>query len=146
MATDVSEALRRLVADRAYHVCEYCLIAEEDTFWRCQVDHIISRKHGGRTEESNLAWACAICNSTKGTDLGTLVGQPPKLQRLFHPRKDRWSNCFTLNEVRIEPGNAIGTATVNLLALNHDNRLRERETAAQAGRYPSIGALARMKE
>jgi len=32
MASDVSDALRRHVADRAYHVCEYCLIHEDDTF------------------------------------------------------------------------------------------------------------------
>ena len=44
VASDVSEQLRRQVAERAYHVCEYCLIHENDTFWDCHVDHIISRK------------------------------------------------------------------------------------------------------
>jgi hypothetical protein len=52
MASDVSEQLRRQVAERAYHVCEYCLFHEDDTVWGCQVDHIISRKHGGLTEPS----------------------------------------------------------------------------------------------
>jgi hypothetical protein len=33
-----------------------------------------------------------------------------------------------------------------LLELNHDNRLRERETLVETGRYPTIEALARMKE
>ena len=47
MSSEVSERLRRLVAERAYHVCEYCLIHEEDTFWGCQLDYIISRKHRG---------------------------------------------------------------------------------------------------
>jgi len=47
MASEVSERLRRQVAERAYHVCEYCLLHEDDTFWGCQIDHIISRKHGG---------------------------------------------------------------------------------------------------
>ena len=41
LGSEVSERLRVLVAERAYHVCEYCLIHEEDTFWGCQVDHII---------------------------------------------------------------------------------------------------------
>jgi len=45
MGSEVSQRLRQLVADRAYHVCEYCLIYEDDTFWGCQVDHIISLKH-----------------------------------------------------------------------------------------------------
>ena len=57
MASDVNERLRRQVAERAYHVCEYCL-----------------------------------------------------------------------------------------LQLNHPSRLRERETLAEAGRYPTIEALARMQE
>ena len=146
MASDASEHLRWQVAERAYHVCEYCLVHEDDTFWGCQLDHIISRKHGGATEPGNLAWACACCNSTKGSDLGTLVGQPPQLLRLFHPRTDLWSGCFLLNGVRIAPANSIGEGTVRLLQLNHDNRLRERETLADAGRYPTIEALARMKE
>ena len=57
------------INERAYHVSEYCLVHEDDTFWGCQVDHIISRKHGGATEPGNLAWACACCNNTKGSDL-----------------------------------------------------------------------------
>jgi len=35
---------------------------------------------------------------------------------------------------------------VKLLQLNHETRLRERETLTETGRYPSIEALARMKE
>jgi hypothetical protein len=146
MSTAVSDRLRREVADRAYHVCEYCLIHEQDTFWGCQVDHIISRKHAGPSEAENLAWACACCNNTKGSDLGTRVGQPPELVRLFHPRSDRWAGCFQLIGVRIEPTNPVGKATVKLLQLNHDSRWRERQVLALVGRFPSIEALARMKE
>jgi hypothetical protein len=29
MASEVSDRLRRQVAERAYHVCEYCLIHED---------------------------------------------------------------------------------------------------------------------
>jgi hypothetical protein len=146
MSTPVSERQRLAVADRAYHVCEYCLIHEHDSFWGCQVDHIISRKHGGPTVTENLAWACACCNNAKGTDLGARVGQPPELVRLFHPRSDRWNDCFQLVGVRIEPLNAIGTATVTLLQLNHESRLNEREILASVGRFPTVEALARMKE
>ena len=146
MATEVSERLRRPVAERAYHVCEYCLVHEDDTFWGCQVDHIISRKHGGATEPGNLAWACACCNNTKGSDLGTLVGRPPQLLRIYHPRSDPWGGWFLLTGIRIDRVHAMGEATVKLLQLNHDSRLRERETLAETGRYPTIEALARMKE
>jgi hypothetical protein len=146
MASDVSDALRRQVAERAYHVCEYCLIHEDDTFWGCQVDHIISRKHGGATEAANLASACAACNNSKGSDLGTLAGPRSELTRLFHPRSDRWAECFQLHGARIDPHGAVGEATIKLLQINDDQRVRERQVLAEVGRYPTIEALARMKE
>ncbi len=146
MASDVSDALRRQVAERAYHVCEYCLIHEDDTFWGCQVDHVISRKHGGATEAANLAWACAACNNSKGSDLGTLAGPAPELTRLFHPRSDRWAESFQLHDARLAPNGAVGEATVKLLKINDGQRVRERQVLAEAGRYPTIEALARMKE
>ncbi|MCX6927748.1 MAG: hypothetical protein NT154_31735 [Verrucomicrobia bacterium] len=34
MASDVHERLRWQVVERAYHVCEYCLVHEDDTFHR----------------------------------------------------------------------------------------------------------------
>ncbi len=146
MSSEVNAQQRRLVADRSYHVCEYCLLHEDDTFWGCQIDHIISRKHGGNSDVDNLAWAYACCNNYKGSDIATLVGQPPLLSRLYHPRTDRWSECFRLNGYRIEAHNAPGAATEKLLQLNQESRLRERAALGQTGRYPTIEALARMKE
>ena len=146
MHADVSARLRQQVAERAYHVCEYCLIHEHDTLWGCEVDHIISRKHGGASDGSNLAWACAVCNGYKGSDVATIVGQPPQLSRLFHPRQDRWSDCFQLTAVVIDPLNQTGAATGKLLRINEPNRLLERSELLQIGRYPTIEALARMKE
>ena len=55
MGKYVSAKLRRLVAARAEYLCEYCLINEEDRGFGCQIDHIVSEKHGGRTEATNLA-------------------------------------------------------------------------------------------
>jgi HNH endonuclease len=53
MADGVSAELRLVVAARADFLCEYCLIAEEDTFFGCHVDHIISIKHRGLTKAEN---------------------------------------------------------------------------------------------
>jgi len=146
MSSEVNAGQRQQVADRAYHVCEYCLVHEDDTFWGCQIDHIISRKHGGISDSANLAWACACCNNFKGSDIATLVGRPPRLSRLYHPRKDRWTDCFRLVGYRIEPNNTLGIATEQLLQLNEDSRLRERAALGLTGRYPAIEVLARMKE
>ena len=68
----ISAELRRIVEVRAEGLCEYCLIDQESSFLGHQVDHIISEKHGGRTEASNLAAACACCNRAKGSDIGSI--------------------------------------------------------------------------
>jgi 5-methylcytosine-specific restriction endonuclease McrA len=57
MSSYISTALRCLVTERAEGLCEYCLTHEDDTFYGCQVDHIISEKHGGPTSADNLAFA-----------------------------------------------------------------------------------------
>ncbi|AFY34267.1 HNH endonuclease [Calothrix sp. PCC 7507] len=44
----ISAELRRLVSDRTAHICKYCLYPEVDGL-SCQVDHIISVKHGSAT-------------------------------------------------------------------------------------------------
>jgi len=138
--------LRQQVAERAYHVCEYCLIHEDDVFWGFETDHVISRKHDGPTTLDNLAWTCACCNRNKGTDVGTLVGNPARLTRLFHPRQDAWAEHFVLQQVVIEGLSDIGVGTSRLLKLNEDARLKERRGLQLVGRYPTIEALARMKE
>lgn len=60
MRRKVSSRLRRLVAQRANYRCEYCRIHEDDTFYGCQVEHIISIKHGGSNSLENLAYAYAF--------------------------------------------------------------------------------------
>ena len=72
--TYINVALRQLVIRRANGLCEYCLIHEDDTYFGCQVDHIISEKHGGPTEEGNLAYACSFCNRNKVVILGLSYG------------------------------------------------------------------------
>jgi hypothetical protein len=95
--------LRRLVIERASHRCEYCLIHEDDTFFGCEVDHIISIKHDGVTEGSNLAYACQVCNRRKGSDLGSLVRGTGELVRFFNPRVDQWAEHFRLDGTIINP-------------------------------------------
>lgn len=63
--TYVSVALRQSVYDRAGSACEYCLIPEIAVLVSHEVDHVIAKKHGGRTELANLALACTICNKYK---------------------------------------------------------------------------------
>ena len=145
MSSYVSAALRRRVAERAGHLCEYCLVAEADTFFGCEVDHVISEKHGGATAPNNLAYAGAFCNRHKGTDVGSIDSEHGTLTRFYHPRKDRWSEHFVLDGTEIRSLSAIGAVTVRILQMNATERLLEREALRQAGRYPSTTARERMK-
>src|SRR6266511_979320 len=93
MARWISAELRQTIADRANVLCEYCLIAEAETFYGCEVDHIISLKHGGSSEPDNLAYACALCNRAKGSDVGS-ISTVGKFTRFFNPRSDRTEKLF----------------------------------------------------
>jgi HNH endonuclease len=146
MPSYISEELRRLVALRAEHLCEYCLIYEEDTFYGCEVDHIISVKHGGLAEADNLAYACVFCNRQKGSDIGSIVRRTGEFSRFFNPRIDRWGEHFRLEGAMIQPQTMIGEVTARILGFNHSDRLLERQTLIAVGRYPTASALARMGE
>ena len=80
--TYISAELRRFVRARANAGCEYCGIAETDTWFGCEVDHIISEKHGGLTGPENLALACVTCNRAKGSDIASVT------------EEGRWSGFF----------------------------------------------------
>ncbi len=136
MSKKIPEALRREVAIRAGYRCEYCRRPEVDSFIRYQSDHIISRKHGGRTELSNLAHTCPICNNAKGSDLATILDDEEKLIRLFHPRKDNWFDHFEVHEGEILHKTEIGEATIKLLKLNDIDRILERVDLIAAGLFP----------
>ncbi len=146
MSSYVSTALRRLVVERAAYLCEYCLLHEEDTFFGCEVDHIMSEKHGGPTVAENLAYACAFCNRAKGSDIGSIVWRSRAFSRFLHPRTDRWAEHFVLDGVTIIPLSDIGEATARILDFNNPDRVLERQTVHGIGRYPSTAALVRMIE
>ena len=86
----ISDRLRQKVASRAERLCEYCLIHEEDAYVGLQVDHIISKKHGGQTTAQNLALACACCNRQKGTDISAMDPASGVFVALCNPRKSLW--------------------------------------------------------
>ena len=146
MSSEVSETLRRRVAERAWHVCEYCLVHEEDVYHGCEMDHIRSLKHEGLTVEENLAFACFHCNRHKGTDLGSMGARTGGLVRFYNPRLDRWKEHFCWNEGRIDPLTEIGEVTARVLEFNHPERVAFSRLLTEAGRYPTMEAMALLKE
>lgn len=145
MSDYVSEELRRLVSTRAEGLCEYCLIHGDDTFFGCEVDHIISRKHRGPTAAENLALTCLFCNRYKGTDLGSLLPGSDEIIRLFHPRRDRWAEHFRLDGPTIRALTPIGEVTAKVLRFNDSDRLLERRLLIAIGHYPPAAAVRRIR-
>ena len=137
MGNDITEVLRSEVARRAHHHCEYCLIHEDDIAFRPHIDHIVSRKHGGLSDIENLAYACALCNRSKGSDLASINGRGDEIVRMFHPRHDRWADHFQLDGCSIRAISEVGAATSELLKFNAPERLAERSLLQSLGSYPT---------
>jgi hypothetical protein len=131
--------LRRLVRARAAECCEYCLIPERLTLATHWVDHIVAEKHGGLTEEGNLALSCVLCSQRKGSDLTSIDPQTGQITPLFHPRRDRWADHFRLVGARIEALTPTGRVTVRLLQLNHPDRIEERDLMLRLGLQAPAG-------
>jgi len=143
--TYISAELRRLVSDRADHLCEYCLVSSLDRVSGCHVDHIISVKHGGATTLENLCYACTFCNLQKGTDLGSINWRTGELVRFFNPRKDFWGDHFQLNDALIQAITDIGEVTERILDFNNHERVLERELLMEIARYPLTSARKRIR-
>jgi hypothetical protein len=84
------------------------------------------QKHGGTNDLDNLAFACALCNQFKSTDIASLDPETGALTPLYHPRRDRWREQFELKEAVIVALTAVGRVTVRLLRLNAAERVAER--------------------
>jgi hypothetical protein len=140
----ISEQLRQKVKDRAYSLCEYCLLREEDGFRAFQVDHVISEKHRGPTEDHNLCFSCSHCNRSKGSDIGSVL--QGRFVRLYNPRIECWSDHFHLDGPLIKARSRIGGATIHVLGLNEPDRLEKRAVLIQAACYPSPQAVRMMNQ
>jgi hypothetical protein len=127
MSTYLNAGLRRLVEDRAGDCCEYCKMPSTVAFFPHEVDHVIAEKHGGTTDESNLAYACWRCNRHKGSDLGSFDPQTGEFSFLFHPRQQSWIEHFHLVNGQILGLTVTGRTTVKLLQFNHPDRISERQ-------------------
>ena len=100
------------------------------------IEHIIARKHNGPTISENLALACFNCNVAKGTNLSGIDPATGIMERLYHPRRDLWSEHFSWNGPEIVGLTSVGRTTVAVLNLNHGIRIRQRQLFLKAGWIP----------
>ena len=132
--------LRRKVFLRAHGCCEYCRSQARFALQSFSVDHIVPRSTGGLDDVKNLALACQGCNSHKYSRTRTRDPVSGATVRLYHPRRDRWSEHFAWNEdfTLIMGLSAIGRATIEALQLNRVSVVNLRRLLYQAGEHPPL--------
>lgn len=129
----IDAAKRATVRMRAADCCEYCQRSQSASpLIPLQIEHIVSRKHGGSDELDNLALACVECNLHKGSDLTGIDPESGIVTTLFNPRRDRWADHFAWEGLRIAGRSSVGRTTARLLQLNAPARIRVRR-ATQHG-------------
>jgi 5-methylcytosine-specific restriction endonuclease McrA len=129
----MTEKLRTRVWRRARGRCEYCRTPFHYDQVPAEVDHIIAQQHRGATVISNLAAACAHCNSHKGTNIASIDPTTRKMVPLFHPRKDRWERHFRWAGAQLVGQTPQGRATVFLLAINDPAKVAARAALMDEG-------------
>jgi hypothetical protein len=129
-------ALVRQVWLRAHGCCEYCQTPQEFSRATFEIDHIISRKHGGPTVAGNLALSCFWCNSFKGTDIAGLDPRTHKLTPLFNPGRHKWGRHFRWDGPLLRGRTPIGRVTVALLQINDPERVALRAGLLEQDVFP----------
>jgi hypothetical protein len=100
---------------------------------RFHIEHLRARQHGGNDAPANLALACPHCNWFKGPNLTSFDPETEELVPLFNPRTQSWHEHFALDDVMIVGLTPIGRATVRLLHMNLEDRLKVRAVLKERG-------------
>ncbi len=136
--TDLAEATRQRVRQRAGNRCEYCLSHQDYVMGILQVDHLKPIAKGGSDAEDNLCLACELCNQYKWTKTDGLDPESGEIVALFNPRQQKWHDHFTWSEGGIEiiGLTTCGRATVIALRLNNSIAVTVRRNWVRAGWHP----------
>jgi hypothetical protein len=130
--------LRRLVAERGMHCCEYCRAQVRYSADALTIDHITPRSLGGSTTHDNLALCCYGCNQHKSRRTAALDPVTEARVPLFHPREHRWEEHFAWNDdftfmLGLTP---TGRATIAALQLNRPGLVNLRRVLYAMGEHP----------
>jgi HNH endonuclease len=125
--------LRQFVVKRAKERCEYCLLPQSVSLTPYQLDHVISKQHGGSDDENNLALCCPQCNRYKGPNVATLEPTTGNFVGFFNPRRSLWRDHFRLEAGMIIGSTPQGQATVMIFRLNEPVRVTERLELIELG-------------
>ncbi len=128
--------LYEFVRERAAGCCEYCQLPQFASAIPFEIDHIIARKHGGLTEESNLALSCWYCNSAKGPCVGGIESPGGAFTRLFHPRRDPWDSHFAWDGAVLSGRTEVGRVTIRVLHMNDPFLVSLRAALIEEDEFP----------
>ena len=82
----VSVATKRIVANSAKRLCEYCHSQEQYSPSAFSVEHIVPTSLGGHGKADNLALSCQECNNHKYTAISARDPLSGEIVSLFSPR------------------------------------------------------------
>jgi hypothetical protein len=125
--------LIRQVWQRAQSRCEYCQLPSAFHQAPFQIDHIIARQHGGTAAADNLALACTHCNRFKGPNIAGVDPDGGEIVRLFHPRRDIWTQHFIWDGAELKALTQIGRVTISLLLINDPEVVAVRRVLQEEG-------------
>jgi len=130
----MKQFLRRQVWRRAGSQCEYCRLHQrQEPAIPFHIEHILPKKHHGATALENLALACCFCNLHKSSNFMGIEPQSCQVVPLFHPRRDLWNEHFRWKGVFLIGQTGVGRATIDVLQINHPDRVRLRNTLLRFG-------------
>lgn len=134
----IPKALKRQIAARARHRCEYCQNPEVFSGGPFHVDHIVAESIGGATLLENLAYTCPRCNLHKGVRTHARDPVTAQTVSLFNPRTQEWRRHFAWDEdgTRLIGLTRTGRATILALDLNHPTIVIARSFWAASGLFP----------
>jgi hypothetical protein len=134
----ISRKLRKFVADRANHCCEYFLSPVNFSSSPFCVDHFRPRIAHGTNAHTNLVLACPGCNLHKHAATSAIDPVTGVRVRLFNPRQDdrgvhfAWSDDYLILVGRTP----VGRATIQRLQLNRPQVTNIRRLLRSFGLHP----------
>ncbi|MGN6369131.1 MAG: HNH endonuclease [Phycisphaerae bacterium] len=128
--------LASLVETRANGRCEYCRMHQSLQGATFHVEHILPKSRGGPTDPENLCLCCPSCNLHKADRTEAQDPQTDDAAPLFHPRLQLWKEHFYWDKYRLMGITPTGRATVSVLNLNADRRIRIRQAEERFNLFP----------
>ena len=130
---------RQLRAEAIVPRCAYCHSPEHLLGMPLEADHIRATAQGGKTVLANLCLACRTCNGHKWLIAKARDPLTRHLVKLFHPRRQTWSEHFqwSADGTRLLGLTTTGRATVEALQMNNELIVNLRALWVTFGLHPA---------